>query len=129
MTVIEDMCEITLDHAGEKLRYFVRGHPDEATEVLHLRADLEWNDRRASEVESELMEIVASESYEYLMDADNVNQIIKVADTKILFTGFVQDAVVVAAFDRGVFPVLPAIVDDFRAYMTEHDVDFISLEI
>jgi len=128
MTVIEDMCEITLDHAGEKLRYFVRGHPDEDTDVLHLRADLEWTDHRESEVESELLELVASESYEYTMDADNVNQIIKVADTKILFTGFVQDAVVIAAFDRGILPVLPAVVDDFRTYMIENEVDFISLE-
>lgn len=73
MTVIEDMCAITLDHAGEKLRYFVRANPEDEIDVLHLRDGLKWTDRRESEVESELMEIIASESYEYLMDADNVN--------------------------------------------------------
>jgi len=62
------------------------------------------------------------------VDADNVDQIIRLADTKILFTGFVQDAVAIAAFDRGVLPVLPAVVDDFRTYMIETEVDFISLE-
>jgi hypothetical protein len=99
MTVIEDVCEVALDHTGEKLRCFVRGHPDESTDVLHLREDLERTDHRESEAESELLELVATESYEYTMDADNVNQIIKVADTEFLFTGFVQDAVVIAAFD------------------------------
>lgn len=132
MTIAEDMCSITLEHAGGKLRYFVRADPDvgdsEETEILHLREDLEWTDRRRREVESELLELVASESYEELMGADNVNQIIKVADTKVLFTGFVDDEVVVAAFERGVLPVLPAVVDDFREYMVDRDVEFIALE-
>lgn len=38
-----------------------------------------------------------------------------------------EDAVVVAAFDRGVLPALPAVVDDFREYMTDNEVEFISL--
>ena len=62
------------------------------------------------------------------MGAENVNQIIKVADGKILFTGFVDDEVVVAAFERGILPVLPAVVDDFREYMRDNDVSFISLD-
>ena len=126
------MCAITHEHAGDKLRYFVRADPDEgdAAEIdrLRVRVDLEWNDRRQREVESELLELVASESYEALMDANNVNQIIKVADDKILFTGFVGEDVIVAAFERGILPVLPTIAEDFREYMLEHDVSFISLE-
>ncbi|UPV75045.1 hypothetical protein M0R89_03010 [Halorussus limi] len=132
MSIAEDMCAITLNHAGERLRYFARTDPDDGdrdeVEVLHLRDDLDWTDRRQREVESELLELVASESYEQLMGADNVNQIIKVADTKILFTGFVDDEVVVAAFKRGILPVLPTVVDDFREYMSERDVSFISLD-
>ncbi|WP_128476416.1 hypothetical protein [Halorussus pelagicus] len=132
MSIAEDMCSITLDHAGEKLRYFVRADPDNGdhseVETLHLREDLDWTDRRQREVESELLELVASESYEELMGADNVNQIIKVADTKILFTGFVDDEVVIAAFERGILPILPTVVDEFREYMLERDVSFIALD-
>ncbi|MFC4447675.1 hypothetical protein [Halorussus aquaticus] len=132
MTVCEDMCSITLDHAGDKLRYFVRTDPEagetDDVELLHLRDDLDWTDRRQREVESELLELVASESYEELMNADNVNQIIKVADTKILFTGFVDDEVVIASFERGILPVLPDVVADFREYMLRRDVSFISLD-
>jgi hypothetical protein len=110
----------------------VRADPDDGPsdeiEVLHLREDLDWTDRRQREVESELLELVATESYEELMNADNVNQIIKVADDKILFTGFVDDEVTVAAFERGVLPVLPDVVEEFRNYMLQQDVSFISLE-
>jgi hypothetical protein len=131
MPSAEDMCSITADHAGDKLRYFARAdpdHDDRDVEVLHLRDDLEWTDRRERELDSELLELVASESYEETMGAENVNQIIKVADGKILFTGFVDDEVVVAAFERGILPVLPAVVDDFREYMRDNDVSFISLD-
>ncbi|NEU55834.1 hypothetical protein [Halorussus sp. MSC15.2] len=132
MTICEDMCSITLDHADDKLRYFVRTDPEtgetDDVELLHLRDDLDWTDRRQREVESELLELVASESYEELMNADNVNQIIKVADTKILFTGFVDDEVVIASFERGILPVLPDVVADFREYMLRRDVSFISLD-
>lgn len=45
VTIAEDMCSTTADHAGEKLRYYVRADPDEGdpeeVEVLHLREDLE----------------------------------------------------------------------------------------
>ncbi|WP_115864544.1 hypothetical protein [Halorussus litoreus] len=157
MTIAEDMCSITSEHAGRKLRYFVRADPengngnegdsiserdldstdapgsevaaDQQIEVLHLREDLDWTRRRQREVESELLELVASESYEALMNAENVNQIIKVADDKILFTGFVDDEVVVASFERGILPVLPTVVDEFRSYMRERDVSFISLDM
>lgn len=133
MTIAEDTCSITHDHAGDKLRCFVRADPDTgdptAAEVLHLREDLDRTDRRQREVESELLELVASESYEELMGADNVNRLIKVADTKILFTGFVDDEVVIASFERGILPALPAVVDDFREYMVENDVSFISLDV
>jgi len=151
MTIAEDMCSITSEHAGKKLRYFARADPedgdssestpdsdtdsgagvaaDQRIELLHLREDLDWTSRRQREVESELLELVASESYEQLMNAENVNQIIKVADDKILFTGFVDDEVVVAAFERGILPVLPTVVDEFRSYMRERDVSFISLDM
>ncbi|UPW01120.1 hypothetical protein M0R88_03220 [Halorussus gelatinilyticus] len=132
MPIAEDMCSITLAHADEKLRYFVRADPDDGdsseVDVLHLREDLDWTDRRQREVESELLELVASESYEELMGSENVNQIIKVADTKILFTGFVDDVVVIAAFERGILPALPTVVADFREYMRDNDVSFIALD-
>jgi len=127
---LADMCDIVREGAGEKLRYFARADGDtREVEVLHLRADLEWTDQREREVDAELNEILARESYEYLMDAENVNQIIKVADTKVLFTGFVDDDLAVAAFERGILPVLPSIVGEFREYMREHDVDFIALDM
>jgi len=129
MSVVSDMCDIVLKHADDELRYFVRADPrTRETELLHRRDDLEWTDRRQQEVQGELQEVVARESYEYLMNAENVNQIIKVADTKVLFTGFVEDDLAIAAFDRGVLSFLPAVVDEFREYVLEHDVSFISLD-
>lgn len=129
MEVLEDMADITAEHAGEKLRYFAGADPTEReVRALYVREDVEWDEYRRREVDSELDELVARETYEKLMDAENVNQIIKVADGKILFTGFVGDYVAVAAFDRGVLPLLPDVVGAFREYMTEHDVDFVALE-
>jgi hypothetical protein len=129
MSVVADMCEIVRKHAGDGRRYFVRADPETGErEVLHLRADLEWTERRRKEIDGELQEVVARESYEYLMNAENVNQIVTVADTKVLFTGFVEDELVIAAFDRGVLAYLPTVVAEFREYIHEHDVEFISLE-
>ncbi|MFB6308852.1 MAG: hypothetical protein ABEH35_05930 [Haloarculaceae archaeon] len=130
MDVLEDMAEITADNAGGTLRYFAGGDPDTRDiEPLFVREDLEWNDAREEEVESELLGVAAKETHEYFMAVENVNQIIKVADTKVLFTGFVEDEVAVAAFDRGVFPHLPEMVAAFREYMIEHDVEFVTLEM
>jgi hypothetical protein len=127
---LADMCDIVREGAGEKLRYFARGDGETGDiEVLYLREDLEWTTQREREVESELHEILAKESYEYLMDVDNVTQLIKVADNKILFTGFVDDDLAVASFERGILPVLPDVVGDFREYMLEHDVDFTELDM
>ena len=130
MAVLDDMARITAENADGTLRYFARADPETSeTEPLFVREDLEWTEERQGEVEGELMEAVAKESYEYMMDVDNVNQLIKVADTKILFTGFVDDEVAVAAFDRGVFPHLPAMVAEFRSYLEDHDVEFIALDM
>jgi len=130
MAVLDAMARITAENADGTLRYFASGDPDtETVEALFVREDLEWTDERRAEVEGELMEVVAKESYEYMMDVNNVNQLIKVADTKILFTGFVDDEVAVAAFDRGVFPHLPAMVGEFRSYLEAHDVEFIALDM
>jgi len=129
MTVLEDMAEITADNADGTLRYFASGDPETGEiEPLFVREDLAWTDGRREEVEGELLEVAAKATYEYMMDVDNVNQLIKVADSKILFTGFLNDNIAVAAFDRGVFPHLPAMVGEFRSYLEAHDVSFISLE-
>jgi hypothetical protein len=130
MTVVADMAAITADHADDALRYFAEVDPDSRdVTVHHRRADIEWTDERERTVEEELHELTARESYEAAMDATNVNQIIKVADDKVLFTGFVEGTVAVAAFERGVFAELPAIVAEFREYMLEHDIEFVSLEL
>ncbi|WP_135362693.1 hypothetical protein [Halosimplex halophilum] len=130
MSVVADMAEITADHAGESLRYFAEVEPESRAVTVHHRRDgLDWTDAREREVEEELHELTAKASYEAAMDATNVNQIIKVADDKVLFTGFVEDTVAVAAFDRGIFATLPAIVADFREYMIEEDIEFVSLEL
>jgi hypothetical protein len=130
MSVLADMAEITAEHAGDSLRYFAAVDPEtrEVT-VHHLRDDLVWTDAREREVDEELHELTAKASYEHTMGVDNVNQIIKVADGKVLFTGFLVGEVAVAAFERGVFTQLPAIVADFREYMLEHDIEFVSLEL
>lgn len=130
MDVLADMAEITAENAGGTLRYFVGATPENRNvERLYLRDDVEWDENRSREIQSELDSLVAVDTYETLMDAENVNQIIKVADDKILFTGFVGDTVAIAAFDRGVFPHLNDIVSSFRAYMEEHDIEFIALDV
>ncbi|WP_435064476.1 hypothetical protein [Halobaculum sp. EA56] len=97
-----EMAAITERHAGERLRFFAVVDPDDReVDPIRLRSDLEWTADREDLVRGELMEVVAKESYEQEMNATNVNQIIKVADDKVLFTGFVGDDVVVAAFERG----------------------------
>ncbi|UIP00604.1 hypothetical protein Hbl1158_04380 [Halobaculum sp. CBA1158] len=126
----EEMATITERHAGEKLRFFAVVDPDDReVDPVRLRSDLEWTENREQLVQGELMEVVAKESYEQEMNATNVNQIIKVADDKVLFTGFVADDVVVAAFDRGIFGSLPPIVSEFAEFMRAHDIDFVSLEM
>lgn len=123
------MCRITVEHAGEKVRYFAAAPAESGKfEPVHVRDDLEWNAARQREVLSEYDELLAKESYEAMMGAENVNQIIKVADRKILFTGFVEEYIVVAAFERGILPVLEDLVDEFADYMREHDIDFVALE-
>ena len=130
MSVLADMAAITADHADETLRFFAGVDPATQDVTVHeLRADLEWTDGRATLVAEELHEVAARESYEHSMDATNVNQIIKVADDKVLFTGFVSDEVAVAAFERGIFPHLPGIVAEFREYLQAHDIEFIALEM
>lgn len=129
MDVARDMCRITVDNAGERVRYFAAAPAETGKfEPLHVRDDLAWNPSRQREVLSEYDELLAKESYEEMMGAENVNQIIKVADAKILFTGFIEDLIVVASFERGIFPVLDDIVEEFADYVREHDVDFVALE-
>jgi hypothetical protein len=129
MSTLADMAAITADHADDTLRFFAGVDPQTQDVTVHeLREDLAWTDSRAALVEEELHEVAARESYEHSMDATNVNQIIKVADDKVLFTGFVGDEVAVAAFERGIFPHLPGIVGEFREYLETRDIDFISLE-
>ena len=130
MAVLDDMADITAEHAGDKLCYFAGVDPEtgEVT-VHHLREDIQWTDHQEREVTEELHEVTAKESYEHTMGVDNVNQVIKVADTKVLFTGFIDEQVAVASFERGIFTLLPPIVSDFRDYMLEHDIEFVSLEL
>jgi len=130
MAVLDDMAEITAEHAGEKLRYFAGVDPEtREVSVHHLREDIQWTDHQEREVTEELHEVTAKESYEHTMGVENVNQVIKVADSKVLFTGFIDDQVAVASFERGIFTRLPPIVGDFREYLEEHDIDFVSLEL
>ena len=124
------MADITAEHAGDKLRYFAGVDPETSeVTVHHLREDIKWTDHQEREVTEELHEVTANESYEHTMGVDNVNQVIKVADTKVLFTGFIDEQVAVASFDRGIFTRLPPIVSGFRDYMLEHDIEFVSLEL
>ncbi len=130
MSVLADMAAITADHAADRLRFFVSIDPETEDVTVHeLRDDLDWTERREQLISQELHEVTARESYEHAMDAENVNQVIKVADDKVLFTGFVDDMVAVAAFERGIFPHLPEIVGAFREYMLDHDIDFVALEM
>jgi len=130
MSVLSDMADITADNAGDRLRFFAEVDPASGeVEVHHLRPDLAWTEKRANLVEQERHEVAARESYEHAMDAQNINQVIKVADDVVLFTGFVDDTVAVATFERGIFADLPGIVTDFREYMRERDIDFIALDM
>lgn len=128
MGYAEDMCDIVVSHAGRKVRFFVRIDPDtREQDVLHEREDLEWTDADADAADSELQELVAKTAYEAQMGAENVTQLVKVADDMVLFTGFIEDEVVVVSFERGILGVLPAMVGEFREYMLDHDVEFTAL--
>lgn len=130
MSYAEDMRDIVAANVGEGLRFFIRIDPETRNqEVLYQRDDLEWTDRKAAVVDSELHELVAKESYEEHMEAGEVSQIIKVADRMVMFTGFIEDEVVVVTFDRGILGDLPAVVGEFREYMVEHDIDFTALAV
>ncbi|GAA0282454.1 hypothetical protein [Halobacterium noricense] len=128
MGYAEDMCDIVVSHAGRKVRFFVRIDPDtREQDVLHEREDLEWTDEDADAADSELQELVAKTAYEAQMGAENVTQLVKVADDMVLFTGFIEDEVVVVSFERGILGALPAMVGEFREYMLDHDVEFTAL--
>lgn len=130
MSYAEDMRDIIVSHVGDRLRFFIRVDPETRTQdVLYTRDDLQWSDRKAAVVDSELHELVAKESYEEHMEAGKVSQIIKVADQMVMFTGFIEDEVVVVTFERGILADLPAVVGEFRKYMIDHDIDFTSLEV
>ncbi|MFB6268904.1 MAG: hypothetical protein ABEH83_03110 [Halobacterium sp.] len=129
MGYAEDMCDIVVDHGGEKVRHFVRVDPDtREQDVLHTRDDLDWTPDDAEAVDTELQELVAKPAYEAQLGAENVTQLIKVADDLVLFTGFIEDEVVVVSFERGVLPALPGMVAEFREYMVDHDIEFTALD-
>jgi len=120
MAVLDDIAAITAEHAGDKLRYFAGVDPETREVTIHpLRDDIQWTNHREREVTEELHEVTAKESYEHTIGVDNVNQVIKVADSKVIFTGFIDEQVAIAPFERGVFALLPPIVADFREYMIE----------
>lgn len=128
MPYAADMCDIVADHAEEKLRFFIRVDPDtREQELLYQRDDLEWTDERSDAVDAELQELVVKDAYEKQMAAGEVTQIIKVADRMVMFTGFIEDEIVVVTFERGILGSLPPIVADFREYMLHHDIDFTAL--
>lgn len=128
MTYAEDMRDIIASNVGDRLRFFIQVDPETRTQdVLFAREDLEWTDRDAAVVDSELHELVAKESYEEHMDAGEVSQIIKVADRMVMFTGFIEDEVVVVTFERGILQDLPTVVGEFREYMIDNDIDFTAL--
>lgn len=128
MTYAEDMRDIIVSNVGDRLRFFIQVDPETRTQdVLFAREDLEWTDRDAAVVDSELHELVAKESYEEHMDAGEVSQIIKVADRMVMFTGFIEDEVGVVTFERGILQDLPSVVGEFREYMIDNDIDFTAL--
>ncbi|MGZ0747455.1 MULTISPECIES: hypothetical protein [unclassified Haloparvum] len=130
MSYAEDMRDIIVSNVGDRLRFFIQVDPETRTQdVLFAREDLEWSDRKAAVVDSELHELVAKESYEEHMEAGEVTQIIKVADRMVMFTGFIEDEVVVVTFDRGILQDLPAVVAEFREYMIDNDIDFTALAV
>lgn len=130
MTYAEDMRDIIVSNVGDRLRFFIQVEPEARTQdVLFAREDLDWTDRKAAVVDSELHELVAKESYEEHMNAGEVSQIIKVADQMVMFTGFIEDEVVVVTFERGILQDLPAVVAEFREYMIDNDIDFTALAV
>lgn len=128
MGYAEEMRDIVLRHGGEKVRFFVRVDPDtREQDLLHTREDLEFTEDDREAVDSELQELLAKEAYEDQLGAENVTQLIKVADNIIVFTGFIEDEVVLVSFDRGVLGALPPMVADFREYMQANDIEFTAL--
>jgi hypothetical protein len=130
MGYAEEMCDIVTSHGGEKIRFFIRADPEtREQEVLHARDDLEFTKDDHHAVDRELQELLAKEAYEAQLGAENVTQLIKVADNIVVFTGFIEDEVVVVSFERGILGVLPELVADVRAYMQNHDSEFTELEM
>lgn len=130
MGYAEEMCDIVVSHGGEKVRFFVKADPKTRDqEVLYARDDLEYTDQDHQAVDSELQQLIAKEAYEAQMGAENVTQLVKVADNMVIFTGLIEDELVVVSFERGIFGVLPKMVADFREYMQNHDIDFTELEM
>lgn len=130
MDYAHGMSNIIVEHAGEKVRYIVRGEPDTGDrDLLHLRDDVTWGDDHQRIVDHELEQLTAKEVYADLMGEGEVTQSIKVADDSVLFTGYIEDDVVIVQFERGILSYLPDIVADFHVYMVEHDVDFTSLSM
>lgn len=128
MGYAEEMRDIVLDHGGEKVRFFVRVDPDtREQDLLHAREDLEFTEADEEAVDTELQELLAKEAYEAQLGAENVTQLIKVADNIIVFTGFIEDEVVLVSFERGVLAALPPMVADFREYMQDNDIEFTAL--
>jgi hypothetical protein len=130
MTYADDMCDIIGSHAAEKLRFFIRVNPDtREQQVLYARENLGWEEAKADAVDAELQELIAKKSYEAQMEAGEITQIIKVADEMVMFTGFIEEEVVVVTFERGILGDLPPIVAEFRDYMTENDIDLTALAV
>lgn len=128
MSYAEDMCDIVVDHVDGKARYFVRVNPDSREQdVLFVREDLTWDESRAELVDRELQTFAEKELVAEQMNAEEVTQLIKVADDSVLFTGFIEDEVVVVHFERGILGYLPDIVDEFHEYMVANDIDFTRL--
>jgi hypothetical protein len=47
----------------------------------------------------------------------------------VMFTGFIEDEVVVVTFERGILADLPGIVGEFRGYMEANDIDVTALSV
>lgn len=124
------MSEIIVNHADEKVKYIVRGEPETGEQdVLHLRDDVTWDDDHQQLVNHELEQYSMKGVYADLMGEEKVTQRIKVADNSVLFTGHIEDEVVIVMFERGILGYLPDMVDEFHEYMVEHDIDFTSLSM
>lgn len=124
------MTEIMVNHAGEKVRYVARGVPDTGEhDVIHLRDDVSWDEDHQQLVNHELEQYSQKGVYADLMGEEEVSQRIKVADNSVLFTGHIEDEVVVVQFERGILDYLPDMVSEFHEYMVEHDIDFTALSM